>query len=127
MLDVTIVALESPEEIPADPEEIDEAEREGIRIVYRRGPHRFVGDTQVTGLETIAVSSVFDAEGRFSPTFEPGTEAVIPADTVILAVGQGADVSFLDADVDARAHPCGRRAGRSRVAAHLRSAHLGRR
>ena len=99
VLDVTIVALESPAEIPADPEEIDEAEREGIRIVYRQGPHRFVGDTKLTGLETIAVSSVFDAEGRFSPTFQPGTEALIPADTVILAVGQGADVSFLDAGV----------------------------
>ena len=74
VLDVTIVALESPDEIPADPEEIDEAEREGIRIVYRRGPHRFVGDAKVTGLETIAVTSVFDAEGRFAPTFEPGTE-----------------------------------------------------
>ena len=42
--DVTVFALESPEEIPADPEEIAEAEREGIRIVYRRGPQRFVGD-----------------------------------------------------------------------------------
>jgi NADPH-dependent glutamate synthase beta subunit-like oxidoreductase/NAD-dependent dihydropyrimidine dehydrogenase PreA subunit len=100
VLDVTIVALESPDEIPADPEEIDEAEREGIRIVYRRGPHRFVGDTRVTGLETIAVSSVFDSEGRFSPTFEAGTEALIAADTVILAVGQGADMSFLDANID---------------------------
>jgi formate dehydrogenase (NADP+) beta subunit len=97
VLDVTIVALESPEEIPADPEEIEEAAHEGIKIAYRRGPHRFVGDTKVTGLETIAVTSVFDAQGRFSPTFEPGTEDVIPADTVILAVGQGADVSFLDA------------------------------
>jgi formate dehydrogenase (NADP+) beta subunit len=99
VLDVTIVALESPEEIPADPEEIDEAEREGIRIVYRQGPHRFVGDARVTGLETIAVTSVFNADGRFSPTFEPGTEAIIEADTVILAVGQAADVDFL-ADVE---------------------------
>jgi formate dehydrogenase (NADP+) beta subunit len=99
VLDVTVVALESADEIPADPEEIEEAEREGIRIVYRQGPHRFVGDAKVTGLETVAVSSVFDAQGRFSPTFVPGTEAVIPADTVILAVGQGADVSFLDAEI----------------------------
>ncbi len=99
VLDVTVVALESAEEIPADPEEIEEAEREGIRIVYRRGPQRFVGDAHVTGLETIAVTSVFDAQGRFAPAFEPGTEAVIPADTVILAVGQGADVGFLDAGV----------------------------
>jgi formate dehydrogenase beta subunit len=100
VLDVTVVALESAEEIPADPEEIEEAEREGIRIVHRRGPQRFVGDTHVTGLQTIAVTSVFDDEGRFSPTFAPGTEEVIPADTVILAVGQGADVNFLGADLN---------------------------
>jgi formate dehydrogenase (NADP+) beta subunit len=94
--DVTIVALESPDEIPADPEEIDEAEREGIRIVYRRGPHRFVGNGHVTGLETIAVTSVFDTNGRFAPTFESGTESVLEADSVILAVGQGADTTFLN-------------------------------
>ncbi len=97
VVEVTIVALESPDEIPADPEEIDEAEREGIRIVYRRGPHRFVGDAgRVTGLETVAVTSVFDADGRFAPTFAAGTEEVIAADTVILAVGQAADIGFLD-------------------------------
>jgi NADPH-dependent glutamate synthase beta subunit-like oxidoreductase len=93
--DVTVVALESPDEIPADPEEIAEAEREGIKIVYRRGPHRFVGDRRVTGLETIAVESVFDTDGRFAPKFLPATEDVLPADTVILAVGQGADLELL--------------------------------
>jgi formate dehydrogenase beta subunit len=95
VLDVTVIALESPEEMPADPEEIAEAEREGIRILYRRGPHRFVGETRVTGLETIDVESVFDPDGRFAPTFRPGTEAVLPADSVILAVGQAADLSVL--------------------------------
>ncbi len=99
VLDVTVVALESPDEIPADPEEIEEAEAEGIRIVYRRGPHKFVGDGRVTGLETIGVTSVFDADGRFAPAFAPGTEEIIPADTVILAVGQAADLSFLDGSV----------------------------
>ena len=89
VLDVTVIALESPEEIPADPEEIAEAEAEGITILYRKGPHRFVGeDGRVTGLETIDVESVFDDEHRFNPTFLPGTEAVLAADTVILAVGQ---------------------------------------
>ena len=92
---VTLIALESPEEIPADPEEIAEAESEGITIVYRRGPHRFVGEGRVTGLETIAVDSVFDASGRFAPTFLPDSAEIIPADTVILAVGQGADLSLL--------------------------------
>jgi NADPH-dependent glutamate synthase beta subunit-like oxidoreductase len=92
---VTVVALESPEEIPAAPEEIAEAEEEGIRIVYRRGPHRIVGQGSVEGLETIGVASVFDAQHRFAPTFVPDTEEVLPADTVILAVGQLADVGFL--------------------------------
>ena len=94
--EVTVVALESPEEIPAAPEEIAEAEEEGIRIVYRRGPHRIVGQGVVEGLETIGVASVFDAQHRFAPTFVPDTEEVLPADTVILAVGQVADVGFLD-------------------------------
>ncbi len=101
--DVTVVALESPDEIPADPEEIAEAESEGIKIVYRRGPHRFVGEGGVTGLETIAVESVFDDEGRFSPTFLPGTEDVMEADTIILAVGQSADLGLLGEIALARA------------------------
>lgn len=97
VVDVTVIALESPEEIPADPEEIEEAASEGIRIVYRTGPHRFLGDEdgKLVGLETIDVASVFDAEGRFAPTFVAGSEAVLPADTVILAVGQAADLDLL--------------------------------
>jgi formate dehydrogenase (NADP+) beta subunit len=95
VVDVTVIALESPEEIPADPEEIADAEGEGIKILYRRGPHRFVGDgRRVTGLETIAVRSVFDESGRFAPTFVDDTEEVLPADTIILAVGQSADLGF---------------------------------
>ncbi len=97
VLHVTVIALESPEEIPADPEEIAEAEAEGITILYRKGPHAFVGDgARVTGLETIDVASVFDDEHRFNPTFRPGTEAVLPADTIILAVGQAADLAVLE-------------------------------
>lgn len=92
---VTVIALESPDEIPADPEEIAEATHEGIEIVYRRGPHRFIGEGRVAGLETIAVESVFDAAGRFAPTFQAGTEETIAADTVILAVGQAAELDFL--------------------------------
>ena len=106
VLDVTVLALESPEEIPADPEEIEEAEREGITILYRRGPHRFVGEGRITGLETIEVESVFDADGRFAPSFRPGTEAVVPASTVILAVGQAADLGFLG-DVELDRAPAG--------------------
>jgi len=104
---VTVVALESPDEIPADPEEIAEATHEGIEIVYRRGPHRFVGNGRVSALETIAVDSVFDAQGRFAPTFLPDTESAIPADTIILAVGQAAELDFLGDDLGVERTPPG--------------------
>lgn len=94
--DVTVVALESFAEMPAALEEIEEAEAEGIRIRYRRGPHRVLGDGHVSGLETVEVVSVFDTDGRFAPVFAEGTQEVTPADTVILAVGQAPDIEFLD-------------------------------
>lgn len=96
--DVTVIALESFEEMPAALEEIEEAEAEGITIQYRRGPHAFVGESKLTGLETIGIISVFDDQGRFAPEFAPDTEVVLPADTVILAVGQAPDVSFLPSE-----------------------------
>ena len=92
---VTVIALESYEELPAALEELEEGEREGVTMLYRHGPHRIVGDGRVTGIETIDVVSVFDANRRFAPVFAPGTERIIKADTVILAVGQAPDVSFI--------------------------------
>lgn len=105
---VTIMALESPDEIPAAAEEIADAEAEGIEVIYRRGPHRVAGeDGRVTGLETVAVASVFDESGRFAPTFIDDTIELLDADTVILAVGQAADLSFLPDDIGLERTPRG--------------------
>jgi formate dehydrogenase (NADP+) beta subunit len=94
--DVHIVCLESLETMPADREEIHEAGREGIEIHAGRGPQRILGEGgRVTGLETIECSAVFDAQRRFNPTFVPGTELAMAADTVVLAIGQACDLSFL--------------------------------
>ena len=49
----------------------------------------------MTGVQTCALPILFDAQHRFSPTFAAGTAAVIPCDTVILAIGQASDTSFL--------------------------------
>jgi len=94
--EVHLVCLESREEMPASEEEIQEGLEEGIRVHPSLGPKQFVGKSgKVTGLEVIRCTSVFDAQRRFNPTFEPGTESVIPCDTVILAIGQASDLSFL--------------------------------
>jgi formate dehydrogenase beta subunit len=94
--EVHLVCLESRAEMPASEEEIEEGLVEGIAIHPSLGPKQFVGrGGKVTGLEVIDCTSVFDAQHRFSPTFAPGTETVLPCDTVILAIGQASDVSFL--------------------------------
>jgi formate dehydrogenase (NADP+) beta subunit len=94
--EVDLICLESREEMPAFEEEIEEGQREGLKIHSSRGPKAFVGRAgKVTGVETVHCLSVFDARHRFNPTFEPGTESVIPCDTVILAIGQSSDLSFL--------------------------------
>lgn len=94
--EVTVCCLESEAEMPASPEEVEEALREGIRFRYRVGPNRIVGENgSATGVEFLAVSRVFDESGRFAPEFIPGSETLLATDTVIVSIGQTADLSFL--------------------------------
>jgi NADPH-dependent glutamate synthase beta subunit-like oxidoreductase len=94
--EVHMVVLESREEMPATEEEIQEALEERIQVHNSLGPNRIIGKNgKVTGLETINCVSVFDEEGRFNPKFAPGTERVMEADTVIMAIGQASDLSFI--------------------------------
>ncbi len=94
--EVRVVCLESWDEMPAQRFEIEEALAEGLTINPRLGPKRIVGrDGRVIGLETIQVRRVFDEARRFSPQFIDGTEQVLAADSVILAIGQAADLDFL--------------------------------
>jgi len=94
--EVRCVALEARHEMPAHEYEIEEAEAEGVDILHRLGPKRILGSDRVEGLEALEVSSVFDPDGRFNPRFVEGTESFIPCDSIILAIGQSPDLSFLD-------------------------------
>ena len=94
--EVHIVCIERRDEMPAALEEIEEAETEGVTIHAGFGPNRVIGkDGRVTGLETLRTSRVFDDNGRFNPQFESGSESQIDCDTVILAIGQAANLDFL--------------------------------
>jgi NADPH-dependent glutamate synthase beta subunit-like oxidoreductase len=94
--EVTVISLESRDEMPAHDFEVEEAQHEGIAFVPRRGPARIVvEDGKVAGIETIGVISVFDADGRFAPVFDEADRRVFDADTVILAIGQAIDLVAL--------------------------------
>jgi len=105
---VHLVSLESRGEMPAHPDEVREAEEEGITLVPGRGPKAIVGDGgRVAALETLDVLSVFDEKHRFDPKFVAGSEKRLAADTIILAVGQQPDTACLAGDPEVAITPRG--------------------
>jgi NADPH-dependent glutamate synthase beta subunit-like oxidoreductase len=106
--EVDIVCLEKRHEMPAALEEIEEAEAEGIILHDGFGPRRVVGrDGKVLGLEVVRTKAVFDASGRFNPTFFENSEQIIGCDTVILAIGQSPNLDFLKPEDGVRVSPRG--------------------
>jgi formate dehydrogenase beta subunit len=94
--EVHMVCLEDWNEMPASHIEIEEALEERITIHTRKGPKRIIGNNgRVAGFETIDCVSVFDEQRRFNPKFAAGTENIMEADTVIMAIGQSSDLSWI--------------------------------
>ena len=106
--EVHMFCLENLDEIPAAREEIEEAEKEGIRLHTRYGPKRILGaEGKVTAMELIKCSRVFDENRRFNPQFIDGSEEQVECDTVVLAVGQSADLSWIRPDDNIKLTPRG--------------------
>jgi formate dehydrogenase beta subunit len=94
--EVHCMVVEAQHEMLADPVEIEEAQEEGIRIHNHLAPKRIVGvDGHVTGLETLAVSRAFDERGRFNPQLIPDSENFWECDSVVVAIGQTADLDWI--------------------------------
>jgi NADPH-dependent glutamate synthase beta subunit-like oxidoreductase len=105
--EVDLVSLESREQMPAWKGEVDEAQHEGILVDNGWGPKEIVGENGVvTGLKVRRCLTVFDENGRFNPAFSD-EEKIIPCDSVILAIGQQADLSFLSGDEGVQVTPRG--------------------
>ncbi len=96
--EVTIAYRRSREEMPANAEEIEQAEEEGVKIDFLTAP------TCVTccegGIEGLTCTRMElgepDASGRRRPVPIEGSEFAMTADTVIAAIGQTMDSSGLD-------------------------------
>jgi NADPH-dependent glutamate synthase beta subunit-like oxidoreductase/coenzyme F420-reducing hydrogenase delta subunit len=91
---VSMVCLESAEEMPAWKWEVEEAREEGISIMNSWGPRAVYSDNgYLRGLELKRCTGVFDEAGRFSPRFDESDTATLSADSVIIAIGQRGDLT----------------------------------
>lgn len=99
--EVHIASLESFDEMPVlrtaqGHEEFEEAKREGIIFHPQRGPKRFVGENgKLKAVEFIGVKRTYDENGRFNPLYDESFREMFETDSVILAIGQQADLSFI--------------------------------
>ncbi len=100
--DVKIVYRRSREEMPADEEETQEAEREGVEIKFLQNPTKVLGKGgKVKGIEIRRMRlGAPDASGRRRPIPIEGSEFPIDCDIVVEAIGQANDIGFAKDLVD---------------------------
>ena len=111
--DVRMISLEALSELPVvrtsqGQEEFHEAHKEGVTFHPSRSARRFIGENgRLTKVELRGVSRVFDENGRFNPEFDDSVTETLEADSVVLAIGQQADLSFLKPEDNVDLTPAG--------------------
>ncbi len=112
-LEVNVVSLESEREMPAmkseqGREELEVAREESVSFLASWGPKRvIVRDGRAAGIELVRCTRVFDDAGRFKPEFDESQRRTLEADTIILAIGQAPDLSFLKPEDGVETTPAG--------------------
>ncbi|MCK4903209.1 MAG: FAD-dependent oxidoreductase [Candidatus Marinimicrobia bacterium] len=98
--EVNIVYRRTQKEMPADEDEIKEAEKEGVKMHYLAAPVKIIGaNGNVTGLECTKMKlGKPDKSGRARPIPINNSEFIIEADVIIPAISQQPDLSFLPKD-----------------------------
>lgn len=95
---VTVVYRRNKEEMPATDEEKEELFEEGNRLEALATPTQVMRkDGRVVALECLRNQlGEADADGRRNPVSITGSEFVMKADSIIVAIGQSPDVTFLN-------------------------------
>lgn len=95
--EVQLASLEQRGEMPAHEIECEDALEEGVVFRNGWGPTKILAENgRVTRVEFKKCTRVFDQEDRFNPQYDEESVLKLDADHVILAVGQGADLDFLE-------------------------------
>ncbi|AFV00089.1 FAD-dependent oxidoreductase [Simiduia agarivorans] len=74
--------------MPGSKREVANAKQEGVKFKFNRQPVEIVGDGKVEGVKVVTTQlGAPDENGRRRPEVVPGSEEIIPADTVLVAFG----------------------------------------
>ncbi len=101
--EVTILYRRRVEDMPADWEEIEGAEDEGVNIVPQAIPIKVIADEKghVKALEYLKAEMVPDPKGgRPKPVAIEGSNTIVEATAVMAAIGQMGDYSFLEKEFE---------------------------
>lgn len=94
--DVTIIYRRTLEEMPAGQEDVEDAEREGVRMMYLTSPVEFIGKGIIERVRLVKMRlGEPDASGRRRPFEMENSRFELEADTVILAIGYVPDAEVL--------------------------------
>ena len=97
--EVTIVCLETREEMPAWQFEIEEALEAGVEIVNCFGPNRFIEKNgSFAGIEFKRCTCVFDEHCNFNPQYDENDLNSLESETVVIAIGQMALPDIAEAE-----------------------------
>jgi len=96
-LEVTIVYRRSRNEMPANSWEVEEAELEGVKILFLSAPVRVLGkDGKVAGIECLKMKlGEPDASGRSRPVPIEGSNFTLETDMIISAIGQEPEIELI--------------------------------
>jgi len=99
--EVNILYRRSRVEMPANPSEVGEAEKEGARIHFLVAPTKILGkDKHVVAVECVRMElGEPDGSGRRRPIPVKGSEYTMEVDAIILAIGETSDLSFLPENI----------------------------
>jgi len=99
--EVFILYRRTKDEMPAMPEDVLEAEEEGIKVMYLVSPKEIITEEgKVIGIKMLNhVLDQKDASGRRNPVEVEGTEFILKVDTVISAIGQRVQLNCRDMNI----------------------------
>lgn len=100
--EVHLVYRRSRAEMPAHATEVNDAEAEGVIYHFLVNPAALVAENgSIKGMQCVRMElGEPDDSGRRRPVPVPGSEFFLPCDIVVPAIGQAADLSFLDGRIE---------------------------